>query len=93
VRVGGDGAHRLSITRNLDVALRHLRYRSEPCSVWVDATCINQKDDQEKSEQVASMFAIYGLARRVVMWLGPAENESDDALDLLRGLGAEVEVD
>jgi hypothetical protein len=93
VRVGGDGAHRLSITRNLDVALRHLRYRSEPCSVWVDATCINQKDDQEKSEQVASMFAIYGLARRVVMWLGPAENESDDALDLLRDLGAEVEVD
>jgi hypothetical protein len=89
----GDGAHRLSITRNLDIALRHLRSRSEPRSIWVDAICINQKDNQEKSEQVASMFAIYDLARRVLMWLGPAENESDDALALLRSLGAEVDVD
>jgi hypothetical protein len=49
VRIDVVGAHRLSITRNLDIAHRHLRHRSEPRSIWVDAIYINRKDDQEKS--------------------------------------------
>jgi hypothetical protein len=79
--------------RRHSIALRHLRHRSEPRSMWVDAICISQKDDQERSKQVASMFAIYAVARRVLMWLGPAGSESDDALVLLKSLSEEFEVD
>jgi hypothetical protein len=38
------------------------------------------------------MLALYAVARRVLMWLGPAENESDDALTLFKSLSKGVEV-
>ena len=34
----------------------------------MDSVCINQQDIQEKTEQVAAMGKIYGLAMRVVVW-------------------------
>lgn len=38
--------------------------------IWVDAICINQKDNDEKSIQVASMGQIYANAQAVSVWLG-----------------------
>jgi len=38
--------------------------------MWIDAICINQGDDEEKSKQVTRMRDVYKLARRVVVWLG-----------------------
>jgi hypothetical protein len=42
----------------------------------IDALYINQKDDAEKSHQVGAMAMIYGLARRVMVWLGEASDDS-----------------
>ncbi|KAH7333313.1 heterokaryon incompatibility protein-domain-containing protein [Rhexocercosporidium sp. MPI-PUGE-AT-0058] len=39
-------------------------------SIWVDAICINQEDDDEKSRQIPLMRDIYTLAKEVVIWLG-----------------------
>lgn len=63
----------LQITPNLDEALRILRYEHEPRTLWVDALCINQQDDGERSAQVALMRAIYERATRVCVWLGQEE--------------------
>lgn len=38
--------------------------------IWVDAICINQEDDREKSEQVALMSRTYTEARTISVWLG-----------------------
>ncbi|PQE23295.1 Heterokaryon incompatibility protein [Rutstroemia sp. NJR-2017a BVV2] len=38
--------------------------------LWIDAICINQADDQEKSEQVQQMWKIYTMAPLVIAWLG-----------------------
>ena len=38
--------------------------------IWVDAICINQQDDREKSEQVGLMSRTYSDARMVSVWLG-----------------------
>lgn len=57
--------------------------------LWVDAICINQVDDNEKAVQVRRMGDIYRRARSVVIWLGPAADHSDAAMDLLPDL-AEV---
>ncbi|KAF1964604.1 heterokaryon incompatibility, partial [Bimuria novae-zelandiae CBS 107.79] len=38
--------------------------------LWVDAICINQNDDAEKSEQVQRMWEIYSGADLVIAWLG-----------------------
>ncbi|KAI0125417.1 heterokaryon incompatibility protein-domain-containing protein [Xylariales sp. AK1849] len=58
------------IRHNLCLALRHLRSRSRPLNLWVDAVCINQKDVGERNTQVALMSFIYRRATNVVIWLG-----------------------
>jgi hypothetical protein len=83
----------LSITQNLYVALKDLRYQSEPRVLWVDSICINQEDIAERSSQVKLMADIDTLTKRVVVWLGPEADESSLALDLLEVLGTNVKVD
>ncbi|KAI1448329.1 HET-domain-containing protein [Annulohypoxylon stygium] len=76
---------------NLEIALRHLRYVDNPRIMWIDALCINQTDDNEKGSQVAMMGDIFRLAHRVVAWIGPEENDSDDAMKFLDYLGSQLE--
>ncbi|KAF4625929.1 hypothetical protein G7Y89_g12234 [Cudoniella acicularis] len=81
--------------RNLDNALRVLRNHDTPRCLWIDALCINQKDDAEKSVQVALMGSIYSKALRVVIWLG-AENESPNsalAMSTLRSIKAKSDIE
>ncbi|KAI0551876.1 heterokaryon incompatibility protein-domain-containing protein [Xylaria curta] len=91
VRVAEAIESELQVTRNLDVALRHLRYTDRPRFIWVDALCIDQLNNVEKGPQVAMMGEIYRLAARVVVWLGPEENDSDRALSWLKLMGSQVE--
>ena len=49
----------ISITRNLESALRHMRNVDQDTVVWADAICINQQDDAEKNVQVGAMGDIY----------------------------------
>lgn len=83
-----DGAVFL-VTRNLRTALRHLCKELSGSLVWIDAICINQFDDEEKSWQVEMMSAIYATAERVLVWLGPAAGRSDYLMDKLEALGEE----
>ncbi|KAM4058885.1 heterokaryon incompatibility protein [Hirsutella rhossiliensis] len=70
------------VGRNLLSALRALRYTDRPRYLWIDALCINQDDDKEKSREVQRMRHIYEQAANVVLWLGEAADGSDDAMDL-----------
>ncbi|KAI1660347.1 HET-domain-containing protein [Daldinia decipiens] len=85
--------YRILVTRNLDIALRHLRRDNTPRVMWIDALCINQKNEVEKSPQVSIMGEIFRLAHRVIAWLGPEENDSSGAMYLMDYLGSQVEVD
>ncbi|KZM28550.1 uncharacterized protein EKO05_0005580 [Ascochyta rabiei] len=85
--------HDLSITLNgssflvsstLHIALEHLRYAQQKRKIWIDAICINQADVEERSKQVAIMKRIYQKATRVVVWLGPATESSDQAMKFLK---------
>jgi hypothetical protein len=72
--------HQLVITPNCFDALYVLRKRYGRLSIWVDAICINQQDDDEKSAQVSLMEDIYSWAENVYVWLGRATLESDAAI-------------
>ena len=74
----------LSVTRNLAVALRHLRDSRRKKTFWIDAICINQANSAERSQQVQHMALIYCQARRVTIWLGPERDNSTYALAVLR---------
>ncbi|KAI3317667.1 heterokaryon incompatibility protein-domain-containing protein [Xylariaceae sp. AK1471] len=74
----------LPVGANLHAALSHLRDRYIERVIWIDAICINQRDLNEKGRQVQSMAKIYANANRVVVWLGEAAANSDQALEDIR---------
>jgi hypothetical protein len=76
--------HPFNVTVNLYAALSRLRDPSFELVIWVDAICINQADDTEKVCQIQSMAKTYGQANRVVVWLGEANDDSDQALEAIR---------
>jgi len=82
---------KLPVRANLMVAFRHLRQLGGSRTLWIDAICINQADNDEKGIQIQRMPNIYTLARRVVVWLGPEGNDSQLALHTLQYLSREFE--
>ncbi|ETN41635.1 uncharacterized protein HMPREF1541_03571 [Cyphellophora europaea CBS 101466] len=77
------------ITKNLAEALHKLREGGQFSGrfrLWVDAVCINQLDNEERSAQVAIMRLFYSQAWSVIGFLGPQEDNSDKALDLISSL-------
>jgi hypothetical protein len=65
---------RYHVTANCHAALYRLREMGE-ISMWIDAICINQKDNAEKSTQIPLMKDIYSSAGEVIVWLGCSEAE------------------
>lgn len=57
-------------TKNRVAALRRLPSSIETKVLWVDAICINQDDNQEKTQQVQLMADIYRYAHSVNVFLG-----------------------
>uniref|UniRef100_A0A0B7KM10 Heterokaryon incompatibility domain-containing protein n=1 Tax=Bionectria ochroleuca TaxID=29856 RepID=A0A0B7KM10_BIOOC len=80
------------VTKNLYEAMMALQPVDEPLVIWIDALCINQTDDDEKSWQVGLMQEIYRQAHQVLAWLGIAEKESDSVIDHLDCLGGKAEL-
>ncbi|KAF2186241.1 hypothetical protein K469DRAFT_706906 [Zopfia rhizophila CBS 207.26] len=70
--------HEHHSTTNLVTALRYLREGiQEPRVLWIDALCINQFDNIEKSWQVSMMSSIYASCRTGNIWLGPEMDGND----------------
>ncbi|KAF2872517.1 heterokaryon incompatibility protein-domain-containing protein [Massariosphaeria phaeospora] len=67
--------HTKTVTRNLCEALERLRLQKGRRLIWVDALCICQDDEAEKSAQVRMMDQIYRKAERVVVWLGTDDKD------------------
>ncbi|KAM5349001.1 hypothetical protein ACJ41O_008824 [Fusarium nematophilum] len=73
-----------TVGANLHAALLGLREHLNGRPIWVDAICINQKDADEKTTQVARMGEIYSAAEKVLIWLGRRHLRRDSAIRLLR---------
>lgn len=57
------------------------RYRAT--YFWMDALCVDQTDDEERTHQVEMMASIYSSAMQVLVWLGPSYSGSDLAMSTL----------
>lgn len=96
---GPEHTKRLPITANLQAVLQHLCEgtttggdgcdRQQPAlALWVDALCINQADTAEKSHQITLMKDVYSKAEETCLWLGPADGDSDLAMETIGELYA-----
>lgn len=83
------------VTQNLEAALKNIRKQNPragnqeqwaPTFWWIDAICINQRDIEERGQQVNLMTRIYRKAAGVHIWLGEETEDSDLAMGLARQL-------
>jgi Heterokaryon incompatibility protein (HET) len=81
------------VSTNLEAALRVLRLRKSPRTLWIDALCINQEDDSEKSRQIPLMGSIFASAFQVVIWLGPGDKESNNAMSIIKIISSVADTD
>jgi hypothetical protein len=79
----------LNITPSLHHCLTHFA-QYVGTNIWIDAICINQRDDAEKSHQVRQMDRVHDQATKVLMWLGPSAEDSDDAMRTMLSYGREA---
>lgn len=82
-------------TKNLEKALRRLSMLGEDVIFWIDALCINQADNDERSSQVRLMRAIYENTEEVLVWLdeGPGVYWSGSWLSELNLAGNDNDVE
>ena len=82
---------KVAVTRNLQRALLQLRDAKIPRTLWVDAICIDQKNEDEVSEQVSKMGSIYASAAQVLVWLGTMGDGSHLAFSILNYLHTRIQ--
>jgi hypothetical protein len=83
----------LSITKNVDNLLRHLRLHNHYRSLWIDAICINQVDAIERAAQVRLMDKIYKEAKGVLVWLGNDDGVGESTINFLLRIRCPENVD
>ncbi|KAF2704190.1 HET-domain-containing protein, partial [Pleomassaria siparia CBS 279.74] len=79
----GDHVREFRVSPNLRNALWALRKSNVVRYLWMDAICINQKNTEERNEQVPRMDKIYGMADNVCIWLGDADEDSNLAMSFI----------
>ncbi|ORX95505.1 heterokaryon incompatibility protein-domain-containing protein [Clohesyomyces aquaticus] len=65
-------------------AFSALKRKRRERTLWVDAICIDQENDDEKSQQVPMMSEIYGGSKSVCVWLGQGDEDSKMAFEFIK---------
>ncbi|MCJ1446332.1 MAG: hypothetical protein MMC23_006837 [Stictis urceolatum] len=78
----------LPVTQNLFDALKQLRNQQNSVMLWIDAICINQANDDERSHQVNLMRHIFNRAVKVVVWLGEEHAQTKRAFSFIEKIAA-----
>ncbi|CAN9359746.1 unnamed protein product [Alternaria alternata] len=75
IRLGGRRGRLFQVRQNLHAFLASAREKPHICSewLWIDALCIDQSNNSERSHQVQQMGQIFSHAVKVISWLGDDE--------------------
>jgi hypothetical protein len=78
---------RKNIRQNLAAAIRTIRNAEQISPLWIDAISINQDDVAERSRQVRRMGEIYDNASAVYSYIGPSDDDTEEAVKFMKELG------
>jgi hypothetical protein len=81
-----------NVSQNLYAALIHLRDTSLDLILWIDAICINQRDNDEKSSQIQRMGQIYSRSSHTIVWLGKASYISRQGIRACKTFGEAMQL-
>ncbi|KAK5113732.1 hypothetical protein LTR85_010749 [Meristemomyces frigidus] len=70
----------LYIRKSLREFLLEMRRREHDHFMWIDAVCIDQGSAADKAHHLAAMRYIYRRANKVLVWLGNASPEEEEAV-------------
>lgn len=73
----------MEVRCNCEYVLKQAWWQKGGGYVWVDAICINQTDNDEKSSQVAMMGNVYDRASQVLACVGRHEDDSHFLFEVL----------
>lgn len=73
----------ITVTSDLISALQTILEAGKRCLLWIDQISINQSSTNENEQQLQLMRWIYARAVSVRIWLGPAADDSDEAVRYL----------
>ncbi|KAH8900484.1 HET-domain-containing protein [Thozetella sp. PMI_491] len=76
----------IRVTKNCYTAMQKLRLLDKPRDVWIDAICIDQENDLERSYQVSLMSRIFTQAQNVIVYTGEGSPQTDQLFDWVNGL-------
>ena len=76
----------VSVTPDLELALKRLRAPDVAQSFWIDQLCIDQDNLWEKEQQVGLMADIYRHSCKLLVWLGDEGDESRKAYKIIERL-------
>lgn len=71
-------------------AIRRARHPDTPRILWIDAVCINQKDNKERAQQVAMMGDVYSCSDGNLVYLGEDEGWATQAVQSIEAITAEI---
>ena len=91
VWVEEDGVRYILVRRPALSILRLLHQRRYEGFFWIDTLCINQKNADEKAQQIRLMKDIFGGAQEVLAWPGEASADSARALAFVEELRHVIE--
>lgn len=80
----------ITIRQSLAAALTRLRRPEAVRVLWVDALCINQNSNAEKSDQVSKMREIYSSGSHNNIWLGAHDASTARAVEFVKDITSEA---
>jgi hypothetical protein len=72
--------HVTDVLASSEVVLRRMRLPTTQRVLWVDSICIDQENTAERGHQVEIMYEIYVSTSRNLIWLGPDDGHTEQAI-------------
>jgi hypothetical protein len=85
--------HGIRAMATSEAALRRMRLRDEPRTLWIDSICIDQNNTDERGQQVGMMYQIYSLTFRNLIWLGPYDDIIAEAVTAMNAILQEIAIE